>query len=670
MWFGLRAFCLRLQTDAMTARVVVWAMVFSGIAAVTFAGWVVSLPHADRLPENGDVGYIALISGVSLSWTLTGAVLVRLRPQNRVGWLILGIGATSAWQLGLAAYGGYGVAVAHSSWPLAGAAVFVACGLIVPGTFALHTVVLAVYPDGRLPGPRWRWPVGAAVFGMALLTFTVPFDPDAYREIVPDRPPPAVLPGDMLAPLLVVALLTLALSTLAVAVGTLRRLKRAVAPLRQQLAWMACVTAVFLAALVSFETPVAGGVAFFVPVAVAVGVLRHRMLGIEAVLRRGLVYGVLTAAVFAGYLLATAVAGSALHRRPLPGVLAAALVAVALTPMRDRLQKAADRLVYGARRDPLRAVTDLGEQAASKGVPDLLPAALQAVARALRAPGAVVTSLGGHVLVALGPAFVTGRSVPLRVAGEDVATLTVAARGPDERYGVDDIQLLATLAAQLAVIVRAVELTDALEKERDHILEATRTERDRIRRDLHDGLGPALSGIGLGLEALGDALDRQDTAAQRAFLTRMRTEVSGTVAEIRRIIDAMRPGALDGPDLVEALRRHARTVAFVVPVKITVDELPPLPPDMETAVYRIVTEAVTNVVRHAEARHIWVTVRVAGQSLKVTVVDDGRGADGAAAGVGLASMRRRAEALGGTFRITSAACEGTTVAATLPLEGR
>ncbi|MCX5009305.1 sensor histidine kinase [Streptomyces sp. NBC_00638] len=651
----------------MAARLVAWATVFCGITAVTCAAWVVSLPGADQLPENGDLGYVTLISAVSLSWTLTGAVLVRVRPRNTVGWLILGIGAASAGQLGLAAYGGYGVAVAEPAWPMAEAAVFLACGLIAPSTFALPTVVLALYPDGRLPGPRWRWPVAAAVVSMAVLTAVVPFDSEAYDDIVPGREPSAVLPADVLAPLIAGPLVALALCALVIAAGTVRRLTRAVAPLRQQLAWMACVTAVFLVVLAAFKAPVAGAVACCVPVAVAVGVLRHNMLGIEVVLRRGIVYGALTAVVLGGYALVTAVAGSALHRRPLPGVVAAALVAVALTPLRERLQRAADRLVYGVRRDPLRAVADLGAQAASQGGPDMLPGALRAVARALRAPGAVVTDLDGHPMVSTGPAFIRGVSTSLRAAGADVATLTVAVRGPDETYGADDLRLLDALASQLAVIVRAVELTAAVEQERDRILEATRTERDRIRRDLHDGLGPALSGIGLGLDALGDALDRRDTTAQQAFLARIRAEVFGTVAEIRRVIEAMRPGALDGPDLAEAVRRHARSVAYAVPVSVTMDDLPSLPADVEIAVYRIVAEAVTNAVRHARAQHIWVTVRAAKASLQVTVVDDGRGADGSTAGVGLDSMRRRSEALGGTFRITSQAYRGTTVAATLPL---
>jgi hypothetical protein len=167
------------------------------------------------------------------------------------------------------------------------------------------------------------------------------------------------------------------------------RLVRAQSPERQQLAWLLvviipCVVLSFFAGSQSGFT----ALGFLIPVAIAVAVLRYRLLGIEVVVRRGLVYGALTAAVIGVYLLVTTVAGARLDQGPLPGVVAAALVAVGLTPLRDRLQAGVDRLVYGDRRDPIRAVTRLGDRMAAAGETDLLPAVLATVTDAVRAPGA------------------------------------------------------------------------------------------------------------------------------------------------------------------------------------------------------------------------------------------------------------------------------------------
>lgn len=391
---------------------------------------------------------------------------------------------------------------------------------------------------------------------------------------------------------------------------------------------------------------------YLVPVVVAVGVLRHRLLGIETVLRRSVVYGSLTGVVMTMYLAVTALAGSALDQSPLPGVLAAALVAVVLTPARARLQLAADRLVYGARRDPLGALARLGDQVAVAGEPDLLPTALHAVADAVRAPGAMVTAPDGRVLGSWGTAQSIGHTVALQVGGRDVGTLRVAHRDLADTYAEADVRLLAAMAAQVAVLVRALELTELLEAQRDRVVAATRAERDRLHHDLHDGLGPSLSGMALGLQAASHALATGDTAGCAPLLDRIRDEVATSVAEIRRIIDGLRPTILDTVKLGEAIHRHAATLS----------------PDMEATAYRVVTEALTNIVRHASAHRCGITLAPCGRSLRIAVRDDGLGiADGTPAGVGPASMRRRAQALGGTFAIETGP-HGTTVTITLPLE--
>ncbi len=201
---------------------------------------------------------------------------------------------------------------------------------------------------------------------------------------------------------------------------------------------------------------------------------------------------------------------------------------------------------------------------------------------------------------------------------------------------------------------------------------AVDAERARLRCDLHDGLGPLLSGIGLCTRALSDRLGQKGLEAEHALLERIRTEVVNAVAEVRRLVDALPPAAVESHGLVEALRRHTRSAPPAAVVEIVATELPPLPSALESAAYRIVTEALTNVVRHADAHRVRVTLAAAHGSLLIRVTDDGRGItapDPASplAGVGLRSMRRRAESLGGTFGIRTAPGSGTEVTVVLPL---
>jgi signal transduction histidine kinase len=684
------------------APVAIAAAALSGAAAVGFAVWVITQPQVTTLvlpsaPFTPRL-FVAACGLVGLVWAITGAALAWLRPRNALGWLMLAVGVSQAWAVGLTAYGWLRLLEAVPS-----RAAYIGPALFIPGWLIPATLLLALYPEGRLPGPLWRWPVTAATVAILLLTACVPFPvvgpertygwvmvpalPERLADVLmPSKPtygihafilpaPAATTPvfpqwwvdwrtaaGWVFKPILAASMLT-------IWVGTVRRLLRARTPRRQQLAWLVCAVMPVLAA--SFLAPVRVANVLIVvslllvPLAVAVGVLRYRLLGIEAVLRRGLVYGTFTVAVVGAYVIVTVLGGSALGRW-LPGVVAAALVAAVLAPARDRLQRAADRLVYGERGDPLSVLTRLGQQVAAPGQLELLPGALTSVIAAVRAPGAAVTAPDGRTIAATGTQPQPDHSVvlPLLFDGRQIGQLQVALRRPHEGYTSAEMRLLTALAPQIAVIAKASELTRALETEHGRVLVATEAERDRLRAELHDGLGPSLSGIALGLQALGD-LDDQSTQS-RVLLHRIRDEVDLAFAEVRRLIDGLRPSVLDTLGLVGAIRRHAETLSTALPVHVVASELPVLPPQVETAAYRIITEALTNAARHAGAKKAQVTMLVPDGSLQLTVTDDGHGVR-AAAGVGLTSMRRRTETLGGHLDIHSAP-SGTTITATLPLE--
>ena len=654
----------------MRARVVNLSAATICVASAAACTWLYA--HVDLAQISAATHARLRVSGVflGLAWALTGSLLAWLRPRNAVGWLLLAVGTCQCLSVVASLYGGYGVVLSKPPLPAARWAAWLGSALWVPGLLPLGNVLIALYPDGRLPSKRWRLPVGAVSLGIAMVTLGLLLSQESYDDIATGRSPLAFRPPAwFLIPWATTMALLVVGGTLAIWVMSFARLARARRPERQQLAWLLVVIVVIVGLnFVPGAGVVADSAGHLIPVAVAVGVFRYNLLGIEVVLRRGLVYGTLTALVIVVYFAVTALAGSRLDHGPLPGVAGAALVAVGLAPLRERLQRGVDRFVYGARSDPLGAVTRLGDQLATDEV-ELLATAVSVVVAAVRAPGAVVRGADGRLLAECGvPA--PGPVYALRVGGVDAGSLQVAARTPGEAYTAGDHRLLQALAPQVAVVVRALELAEALEAERDRVVAAIRTERERLRRDLHDGLGPSLSGVRLGLAALDDAQRAGAESTVGELLGRIRAEVDSTVGEVRRIIEGFRPAALDETGLSGALRRHAEAVSARVTIALQVPDLPPLSPAVETAAYRIAQEALTNVVRHAQARRAWLTLDVAGDALTVEIGDDGRwvdiGGGDDRAGVGLASMRQRAESLGGTLAVDSTAA-GTTVRATIPL---
>jgi signal transduction histidine kinase len=262
---------------------------------------------------------------------------------------------------------------------------------------------------------------------------------------------------------------------------------------------------------------------------------------------------------------------------------------------------------------------------------------------------------------------------PLTVAGQQVGQLMMCPARGESVMPAADARVIATLIAPVAAVVHAVQLTRRLAGAHERTLAAAQQERSRIRRDLHDGLGPSLSGVALGLEAVQTALPR-DTQTAADLTARMRTEIAGAVEDVRRIIDELRPAALEDVGLVQALRERAASLAARsssgLIVEFRVDEpMPGLPEQVEIAAFRIAEEAMTNVLRHAHASRCVVRLEVA-DALVVSVSDDGVGLPGQTRpdGVGLTSMRQRAAELGGCCTVEPAIPSGVIVCARFPLE--
>lgn len=661
-----------------------WAAVVVAIidtAALTVALAVAAGMHLlQHIAEDGTS--INLVAGPT--FPLLAALMLHTgsrdpdRPphQDRLAWMFLGFGALCTATVVLRIFVVYGLG---HHWPLIVAGAWVSSWLwiAVPTGFLL---ALLWFPDGDVPGPRWRWAVGGVAISWASIWLATAFEPGPMPEfdghIVANplgwtgaSPAEHVIGAAGMIILAVTAVVTLA------SVGW--RFYRGDATVRAQLRWLLATIAIIAVtialpgqmALSPLILALHVSAVSLLPVTLAVTLVRRDGL----VPPRLLVYGSLSALLLAAYIavvgLAQAVFGS--QADPAAAVVAAGLIAVLAAPLRAWLQRSVDRLVYGARGDPYAALSDLGRRIT--GTPgDLLHEVAHAVTDALRAPYAAVVLPGDAV-----PAASAGRPshpeivIPLSLRGGQAGSLIVARRTLKEPYSERDLALLHDLARHIAVAAHAATLSRDLQRSRESLVATREEERRRIRRDLHDGLGPALAGIAFGLDAARNTL-ATDPEATADTLAELKSEVQASIADVRRLVYDLRPPALDQLGLVPALQQYAARLAErgVLDISVSAPVLPPLPAAVEVAAYRIATEALTNAARHSGARHTSVSFTVDGASLRLEVADDGVGLparpDRRGTGLGLAAMAERAAELGGACS-ADARDRGTSVIAVLPL---
>ena len=613
----------------------------------------------------------------ALAFGLLGGLVADRRPANGVGWLLLTIGACHALGLVGGEYGYRGVVTDPGSLPLAPLAVWLSLWIWVPAYTLLPTVLVLLVPTGRIPSRRWRpalvlaWAaVVAASAGWALLPYD---DRDApLADGLQDLTNPV---GTAVAlPVVNVAFLLLLLATLAAVASLVVRYRRATATERQQLKIVVVgvvLTLVCVAAglVLANDGDVFGVLAVLpIPLALTVAVLRHRLWEIDRLVDRSLVYAGLTAAVAIAYVGIVALLGDQLGRRTGAPLVAAVVVAVGAQPLRERLQRSVNRLLHGDRDDPylaLRRVTESLEAAA--GPERALPEVVAAVARALRSPYVAMESTELPP-VAHGAPVDDVVDVPLVHQGQAVGLLRVGARSAGEAFAPSDLRLLDDLARQAATAAHAAQLQEHLQRSREAAVLGREEERRRLRRELHDGVGPALAAVALQLEALHGTLDDPDRAT--ALVDRTVDQLRATVGDVRRLVDDLRPPALDDLGLVGALAQEVhRFSGPALQVRLDAcDDLDGLPAAVEVAVFRIASEALANVARHSGAGTCTVSLRRTGDAVELAVVDDGSGIPPDwVAGVGLLSMHERAAELGGECTLGPGVEGGTTVRVTLPV---
>jgi signal transduction histidine kinase len=428
----------------------------------------------------------------------------------------------------------------------------------------------------------------------------------------------------------------------------------------------------------------------FVPLSICFAMLRYRLWEVDLVINRTLVYGLLTASIVALYLLVVVGLGTLLSAlgNLFFSLLATGIIAVLFHPLRERLQRAVNRLMFGEREDPYRLLARLGQRLETTLAGEsVLPTIVETVAQALKLPYVAITwpqrdaTAGPLIVAAYGSAKAGAEQVriPLVYQQKPVGEMVLAPRSPGESLAEDDQRLLHALAQQVSVAVHAVRLTADLQRltrdlqqSREQLVLAREEERRRLRRDLHDGLGPRLASLTLKLETARNRLAHDPLAD--TLLSDLITRTQEAVVDVRRLVNALRPPALDAlgllPALHEQLLQYSDQGDHAIHISLeTPDTLPLLPAAVEVAIFRIVQEALTNVIRHSQASRCIISLSEDEREplLKLEIRDNGHGLPPVrGTGVGLTSMRERAEELGGTWEIESLPTGGTCIRTRLP----
>ncbi len=649
---------------------------------VALAGAAVALQVINRDVDlrrafiDPDYGFWVIQVVSALVWSVPGFVMARRRPDLPFGWLALAVGLS------------HGLSGAGFQWAVAGTLgghdlpatgwAFWLADWTPPVEVAALGVTYLLLPYGRRPR-GWLGTVGTVAVTLEWVAILVgALLPLSSEGIVPESPlahlrgPVNVdLPGSTVFVLLPV-------SALVMGVVVVLRWWRAEGEERQMLRWLAGLVAlgpIIVAGLflLPWGAALAQVTTYLEVASISAVVLRYRLFGVEVAFNRAILYTALTAVLGGIYAVVVAGANAILsgNGASFAGAMAAAF---AFSPVRTRVQLAVNRFMYGKRDDPYAVVSDVSRQLAAATSPDqLLSGVVQSVAEALRLPYVAIrlTAEEPPIVIEAGtpPASAATEHLALRHQGQPVGELVAAVRAGETEFRPNERRLLEQLAEQAGVAAGAASLTLALRRSRERLVVAREEERRRLRRDLHDGLGPTLTASAFTIDTARNILDADPHAADR-LLAGVRTEIAAAIDDIRRLVYGLRPPALDELGLIGALRQHiARLDGSPAGLTVLVDApepLPALPAAVEVAAFRIATEAVTNVARHSNARTCTVRIACSGD-LQVDVRDDGSRSGEWTAGVGTISMKERAAEVGGVCDVGPAGDGGGRVSARLPL---
>ncbi|MFU8853724.1 sensor histidine kinase [Micromonospora sp. SL1-18] len=654
------------------SRLVAYAMTALAVVLVGAGSWLLTVGG-----DAGQVVYFASACLLAAASVVLGTLIASKRPTNVIGPLLTFFGLLAIW---VALTDVYAYVVEHHPGRLPVSSLLVTTG---QGFWMLNYVpaalLMLLFPDGRLlPGRRWRLVAAGLVVVPGAFIVLAGLDPAPFPPPFADvehafgTPPPAL--ARVLIPIAIALLPGLLVLLVASASAMVTRFRRATDPVRRaQVKWFALgaffLPATLLLCWLSYllldgpDLAVVGLAATLVaiPAATTIGILRHDLYDVDKALSATVTYGLVTAALLAFYTVAMFVAGVAAGRSsPVAAAGATAVCALALSPLRVRLQRRVDRRFYPARQAALAAIDDLRDRMhAGVAAPERLEEALRQALRdpeirvGYRMPGT------NELVTATGAGFeAAGDAAVIRLGGQQIGVLV--------RGGTTTRELMRELADACALLVEVVRLRLQLrralldvEASRSRLLRAGYAERLRLERDLHDGAQQRLVSLGMALRLAQRHLPETDVAG---LLDQAVAELGTAVAELRQIAHGLRPPSLD-EGLANALTMLVRSV----PLSVTLDVCPePVPEDLAATAYYVASEALANVVKHSRATAVHLRVSRTGGDLTVLVRDDGVGGARVRPGGGLAGLGDRVAAAGGSLRVADQPDNGTLVEAVLP----
>jgi signal transduction histidine kinase len=685
----------------------------------TLVGYVVLQP--DTSADWGGASLVANLPFVAmvLAFDVIGVLIATRRPGNAIGWLILGIGL--AWSAGdvLNAFAQYGF---DHGWSDADVLISLSQPTWLPPIGLTGTFLLLLFPDGHLPSPRWRWfawtiAVGMTLVGLALLLAPGTFEDSGFPTVSNPLGIEAMRP---FVGVLLVGLLIIPIGMLGSMAALVRRYRRSAGAERQQMKWLAyaatvaaCTYAVvMLASIVKGSGPDPGWLVVWqnlslatlalIPVAIGIAVLRYRLYDIDVVINKTIVFGALAAFIGAVYVTVVVLLGAAIGAtttNPALSIAATAIVALLFEPVRVRVQRVANRFVYGERATPYEVLSRFSDRiAGTYATEDVLPRTARVIAEGTGAERVGVWLRVGDTLYERGawpatdhtpaPIAMAGQelpefpgaaaTVPVR-HGEDLLGAVTVARPPGEALTPAEASLLDDLAGQAGLVLANVRLTAELQTRLDEIarrsqeLRASRqrivttqdAERRRLERNIHDGAQQHLVALAVKLRLVRGMLAK-DPGRAATMLGELGAEVDEAIETLSSLALGIYPPVLEEHGIAAALESQVR--AGSIPVVVDADGVDRQPIETEAAVYFCCLEAIQNAAKYAQAARIDVRLGHVGANLTFEVRDDGVGFDTAASrsGSGLQGMADRLSALGGSVEIASTPGSGTVVSGYVP----